>query len=128
MPASLVTPPGVPAPVGAYSHAAVIEAGARQVHLSGQIGVGADGKVPTDLVAEAEQVWRNIEGVLAGVGLTTQHIAKIVTYVVAGSDLAPIRAARAKALGDLKPASTLVVVAALAGPEYHYEVEVIAVG
>jgi 2-iminobutanoate/2-iminopropanoate deaminase len=123
-----VNPPGVPAPVAAYSHAAVIEAGTRQVFVSGQVGVGADGKVPTDLTAEAEQIWRNITGVLAGLGLPVSAIAKITTYAVSGNDLAPIRAARAKALGDLKPASTLVVVAALAAPEYRYEVEVVAAG
>lgn len=124
----LVNPPGVPAPVGAYSHAAVIEAGTRQVFVSGQVGVTADGKVPADLSAEADQVWRNIEGVLRGVGLTVSAIAKITTYVVAGNDIAPIRAARVRMLGDLRPASTLVVVAALAAPEYRYEVEVVAAG
>ena len=123
-----VNPPGVPSPVGAYSHVAIVEAGSRQILMSGQVGVGADGKVPADLAGEAEQIFRNIEGNLAGVGLTMASIAKITVYVVAGSDLATIRAARAKALGDLRPASTLVVVAALAAPEYHYEVEVIAAG
>lgn len=123
-----VDPEGVPAPVAAYSHAAIIEAGSRQVQISGQVGVGFDGKVPKDLTAEAEQLFRNIEGVLAGVGLTVANIAKITTFVVAGTDLAPLRAARAKTFGDIRTASTLVYVAALASPDYHYEVEVVAAG
>jgi enamine deaminase RidA (YjgF/YER057c/UK114 family) len=66
--------------------------------------------------------------VLAGVGLEVSAIAKVTTFVVAGTDAAPIRAARARALGEHRPASTLVYVAGLASPDYRYEVEVTAAG
>ncbi len=49
------------------------------------------------------------------------------TYLVAGQPLADVRAVRVKALGDLKPCSTLVFVAGLAAPELLIEIEAIAV-
>ena len=65
----------------------------------------------------------------AAVGADFSHVAKITTYIV-GYD-ASMRetygAARAEAMGDALPASTLIGVQALAMPEYLIEVEAIAV-
>jgi enamine deaminase RidA (YjgF/YER057c/UK114 family) len=122
-------PAGLSKPTG-YSHVTVVQAG-RQVHISGQVALDANGTVvgKGDIGAQAEQVFKNLETALASVGLDFTHVFKMVTYVVGLNPemLPPIRAARAKRFGDgLFPASTLVGVTALVNPDLLIEVEVIA--
>jgi enamine deaminase RidA (YjgF/YER057c/UK114 family) len=122
---TLSNPKAVPAPVGAYSHVAVVEAGPI-AFVSGQVGVGPDGQVPADLAEEARLVWKNVVAAVEGAGGSVQSIIKMTLLVAQGADLAPLRQARQAALGEHRPASTLMVVAALAEPRFHYEVEVVA--
>jgi len=50
----------------------------------------------------------------------------VTTYVVAGSDLAPVMAARDIGLAGHRAASTLLTVPALARPEWGMEIAIIA--
>ncbi|MCW5730944.1 MAG: RidA family protein [Alphaproteobacteria bacterium] len=119
-------PKGVAAPIGAYSHVARIVAGSEVLHISGQVGMAPDGKVPKTVGEQAEVVFANILAILKDCGMSAANIAKLTTFVVQGQPAADVRAARAKALGEEKPASTLVFISALAAPEYLVEVEVVA--
>ncbi|MEK9968688.1 MAG: RidA family protein [Ferrovibrio sp.] len=115
MPIERSNPAGISKPTG-YSHVTVVRAG-RQVHISGQVALDADGNVVGrgDIGTQAEQVFRNLETALASVGLNFTHVFKMVTYVVGLTPemLPPVRAARAKRFGDgLFPASTLFGVTA----------------
>lgn len=129
MPIERSNPPGLSKPTG-YSHIAVVPAG-RQVHISGQVALDADGNVvgKGDIGAQAEQVFKNLEIALAAAGADLSKVFKMATYVVGLKPelLPPIRAARAKRFGDGPfPASTLVGVTALVNPDLLLEVEVIA--
>jgi enamine deaminase RidA (YjgF/YER057c/UK114 family) len=75
---------------------------------------------------QAEQVYKNIEDILKGCGLTLANIAKTTVYLTDPSDIDAWREAQRKALGDIRPASTLLFISRLARPEFKIEVEVVA--
>ena len=53
------------------------------LYVSGQIAQGADGKIVGvgDMLAQARQVFANIEGVLTEVGSSFKDVVKITCYV-----------------------------------------------
>lgn len=63
---------------------------------------------------------------LRAAGMDPSRLVKATILLVAGQPLGPVREARQKHLGDVRPASTLFYVPQLVGPEYLIEVEAIA--
>ena len=114
------------APTGPFSHGVETPGGARWLHISGQIGVAPDGKVPADFEAQAVQCWRNVKAVLAAAGMGVENLVKCTHFVTRAEDVAAYGKIRAKELGEARPASTLLVISALARPELLVEVEAIA--
>ncbi len=122
-----LNPPTVHAPAGKYSHGVETPTGARTLHVSGQVGANLDGTTAPSDAAQCEQAWANVMNVLAAAGMGAGDIVKLNAYVTR-TDLIPVyRSARDKALGNAAPpASTLVVVAALANPAWVVEIECVA--
>ena len=60
MPPKLLDPPDIHAPLGAYSHTAAVPPGSELVFVSGQVGIGPDGRVPADLAGQVEIVFQNL--------------------------------------------------------------------
>ena len=120
-PANLPDPPG-----GLYSH--IVQVG-DTVYLSGQLARDADGNVvgEGDVAAQFRQVWANVSTALESVGGSLDDLVKTTTFVVGPENVAALREARQQALPKPPPASTMVVVAALANPACLVEVEGIAV-
>ena len=104
----------------------VAPAAGRWLHISGQVGVRKDGSIPEDFKGQAHCAWENLVAVLAAAGMTVADLVKVNTYLTDRSQHPQFSPIRAKFLGDARPASTLVVVAALARPEYLVEVEAVA--
>ena len=73
-----------------------------------------------------EQAWKNIFSALQKAGMGPEHLVKIVQYLVRAEDIAAYGAIRAGALGDCRPPSMLMVVAALPKPGLLIEIEAIA--
>ncbi len=128
------TPTGVHPPVGNYSHVAVVEGRVKTLYLAGQVGVRPDGGIDsTDVIAQAIQAMRNVDAILKSNGASFEHVVKWTWYVVTpleGPRLAELRRVRAELMATRKapmPASTLVYVKALAGPQYLIELDVTAV-
>jgi 2-iminobutanoate/2-iminopropanoate deaminase len=119
-------PAGVHAPLGLYSHTALVPEGTELIYLSGQIGVRPDGHTPPTIAEQADQVFANIVALLNTHGLDATSIVKLTTFMVAGQDGDAVRAARLKHLGSHRPASTAVFVAALVDPAWLVEVEAVA--
>ncbi len=119
-------PDTVAPPFGAYDHAVEIPAGARTLHISGQIGVQPDGTIPDDIETQADQAWKNVLAILADAGMGVEDLVRTTAYLTNIDDAPAVRTARGKYLGDHKPASTLLVVAALARPEFLFELEAVA--
>ena len=120
-------PATVHPPAGKYSHGVEAPAGARLLYVSGQVGAKPDGTTAPSDAAQCEQAWANVKNVLAAAGMGLEDIIKLNAYVTR-ADLIPVyRVARDKAVGDAPPpASTLVVVAALANPAWVVEIECVA--
>lgn len=118
--------PDTMAPPGMYSQGVVAPAAGRWLYISGQVGVRKDGSVPEDFRSQAQCAWENLLAVLDAAGMTVADLVKVNTYLTDRSQHPLFSPIRAKFLGDARPASTLVVVAALARPEYLLEVEAVA--
>src|SRR3954451_14260104 len=119
-------PPTVATPQSSYSHAIEIPPNARVLHVSGQLGVGLDGRLREGTAEQAAQAWANILNILAAAGMGPDNLVKITTFITDAADVTAVREARQKALGAVKPASTLLVVKGLASPEYRVEIEAVA--
>lgn len=119
-------PKSIAAPGGAFVHGMEIMPGARILHVSGQIAVKPDGSTPEGFEPQAEVVWQNITAILAEAGMSASDIVKMNAYLTSQDQFGPYVSVRNKYLGGHKPASTSVVVAALASPKWLIEVEVVA--
>src|SRR5262245_4682259 len=119
-------PQTVHPPAGKYTHGVEL-APQRLLYVSGQVGAKPDGSTAQGDAAQCEQAWANVKAVLAAGGMGPSDIVKLNAYITR-TDLIPVyRAARDKALGDIQPpASTLVVVSALASPTWVVEIECVA--
>jgi enamine deaminase RidA (YjgF/YER057c/UK114 family) len=119
-------PTSVAPPAGHFSHGVEVPPNARWLAISGQVGTAPDGTLPPQLEAQAENAWRNIAAILDAAGMTLGDLVKVTAYLTRREDIAAYRAVRDRILGELRPASTLVVVSALVRPEWLVEIEAIA--
>lgn len=103
--------------------------GARMIYLSGQTAADESYHVhTTDVRAQANVVYDNIEIALKSVGAGWDHVVKTTTYLTDAAHipaLREVRLARFKAL-EAPPANTLLIVSRLAEPEFLIEIDVIA--
>jgi enamine deaminase RidA (YjgF/YER057c/UK114 family) len=121
-----LTPPSIRPPFARYSHGIEVPADRRLVVCSGQLGITAGDRVPEDAGAQAELCFANIAAILREAGLTLADVVRINAFVADQAYLKPYMEVRDRIVGDPPPASTLVIVAGLARPEFKVEVEVIA--
>jgi enamine deaminase RidA (YjgF/YER057c/UK114 family) len=124
---TFTNPATVAPPLGAYSHVALVPAGATLIALAGQVGNAPDGTVPAAAEEQYANALRNIVALLESEGCTPAHIVKLNSYLVQRMDLPTVAGTRREILGDVRPAATMVYVAGLAAPEYLVEVEAWAV-
>jgi enamine deaminase RidA (YjgF/YER057c/UK114 family) len=95
------------------------------------VGVYTDGRpVDPDAKEQARQALANIGAIIADLGLTPAHVAKLNTLIVGAGNVAAFRAARDEVFpvwypDGVVPAHTLAVVAGLAMPELLVEIEAI---
>ena len=97
--------------------------------ISGMLPTDAEGKLvgKGDVVAQTEQVFRNIEAVLSAAGLTFAQVARVTVYLCNVDDRPLINPVRRKYFGDSRPASTLVEISRLALDDALIEIEAVAV-
>ena len=118
-------PDTVAKPTG-YSHGAELGANARVLYIAGQVGAAPDGAIAKDIRSQAEQAWKNLQNVLAAAGMEVKDLVKVNHYLTRKEDIATYREVRAKFLGSHAPASTLLVISALANEQFLVEVEAVA--
>lgn len=120
-------PESVAALLGRYSHVVEAPAGAGLLFLSGQVPVARDGTVAPTLAAQADQVYANIVAVLAARGASPASIIKLTTFLTEDDDGDDcVRKARARHLGEHRPASTAVFVSRLVDPAWKIEIDAVA--
>jgi 2-iminobutanoate/2-iminopropanoate deaminase len=120
-----LNPPGVSAPGANYSHVARVGS---TLYISGQVAIDAEGNLVGrgDAEAQAEQCLRNLEAILEHFGGTPDDVMKITVYITNWAFRPLVAKPRDRMFSPPYPASTLVVVSALASPDYLVEIEAIA--
>jgi enamine deaminase RidA (YjgF/YER057c/UK114 family) len=113
-------------PLGKYTHGVEVGPGARWLHISGQVGIGPNGKLARGIKAQCDRAFRNLLAVLAEADMEVGDIVKTTVFLTRAEDIAAYRGVRDKHLGRAKPASTLLVISALASPDILVEVEATA--
>ena len=126
MPKTVINPPALAKPTG-YSYA--IKKSGTPVFISGQVALDAEGKLvgENDAAAQTEQVFKNLRAVVEGCGGTMDDIVKITIFVTDPSYRPAVAAARLTWFKEGEwPASTYLVVSALAVPTMLVEIEAVA--
>ena len=109
-----------------YSHGVEVEAGARMIFVSGQVGTRRDGTVAEGIGEQAKVAVENLTAVLAAGGMTPADIVKSTIYLTDEANFEGFAAVAAPLLAQPPAATTLVYVKALASPELLVEIEAIA--
>jgi enamine deaminase RidA (YjgF/YER057c/UK114 family) len=109
-----------------------IATGTRIVHISGQTGVDADGKVVGSTHAEqSKRALENLRVAIEAAGATPADIAKLMIYIVDYNEAAleALVGAAIEVFGNDYPitASTLVGVATLWQPDVLIEIDAVAI-
>jgi enamine deaminase RidA (YjgF/YER057c/UK114 family) len=119
----------MPPPLARYAHGVALPAGARLVLTAGQVGSRPDGTLSADATEQARQCFRNILAILGAEGLGAENILRINGFVTDRAWLPAYMTARDELFATgAAPASTLVIVAGLARPEFLVEIEATAAG
>ncbi len=124
---TFLNPRDVHAPVGPYSHTAVVPSGAELIFIAGQVGMRVDGSVPEAFADQAHLAFQNLRACLAAHGLDVEAVVKLNVFMLPGQDFQTLRLTRERHFAAHRPASTTVYVPALAGPAFLLEVEAVAV-
>ena len=111
---------------GIYAHGVETRAGARVLHVSGQVGVAPDGSLAADFGGQCRQAMRNVLAVLDAAQMTARDIVKMSFYLVRRADMETLVDIRRELIDDVRPAVTTLVVAGLVSPEWLIEIEAVA--
>ncbi|GLQ57254.1 RidA family protein [Devosia nitrariae] len=123
---TMINPAGYPTSPS-YSQAAEVRGAQRTVYVSGQVGVDAKGYVGADIGEQAKIAVANLDAVLREAGMDNRNLAKVTIYLTDESSVPGFMEAAAHALPSPPPATTLLIVKALAAPSLLVEIEAIAV-
>jgi 2-iminobutanoate/2-iminopropanoate deaminase len=123
---TLSNPPALRPPTG-YTHGLLMEGVERRLIISGQVGLAADGSVPSTGEGQIAQVFANLRAVLEANDMTITNLVKTTVFLTDRSLLSSFRAARDAVYGGHAPCSTLLFVAGLADPRFMVEIEAEAV-
>jgi enamine deaminase RidA (YjgF/YER057c/UK114 family) len=118
-------------PTFGWTHV-VTAIGGKTIYVSGQVSVNERGEVvgKGDLRAQTIQTFDNLQHALAAAGATFRDVVKSNLYVVGlkPEHVPIIREVRGRYFSaEHPPASTLVGVEKLVGPDWLIEIEVVAV-
>jgi enamine deaminase RidA (YjgF/YER057c/UK114 family) len=92
------------------------------------LGIGADDHVPADAAGQARLCFDNIAAILREAGMDLGDVVRINAYVSGREHLKPYMDVRNAIFAEPWPASTLMIVAGFARPEFFVEIEVVAAG
>jgi 2-iminobutanoate/2-iminopropanoate deaminase len=120
------SPDTVPKPPSRHAQAVESRSGLRWLHISGQIGIDAAGRLASTDLGQHEQIWSNIGHLLSAAGMSFSDLVKVTAYVTRPDQVGHYREVRDRVLNGVEVASTLVIVAALARPEWVVEIDAVA--
>ena len=97
------------------------------IAVSGTAPVWPDGSVDPDPAVQARRCWEICLAALTELGGSVADVIRTRQYVVSAADGDAVGAVHGEVFGDVRPASMMVVVAALLDPRWKVEVELDAV-
>ena len=112
MPIRITQTDKAPAAIGPYSQAVAVNG---FLFTAGQIALDPASMqvVEGDVVAQTEQVLRNLAAVLASAGVTWSDVVKTTVFLTDMRDFPRMNEVYARAMGDARPARSTVQVSGL---------------
>jgi enamine deaminase RidA (YjgF/YER057c/UK114 family) len=108
-------------PTIGYSRAVV---DGRHVFVSGTCAVMPDGaEPPADAYAQAVRCFEIIGGALEEAGASPEHVVRTRMFLSNADDWEDVGRAHAELFGDVRPASTMVLVSGFVDPSFLVEIE-----
>lgn len=98
-----------------------------RVMVSGTAPIWPDGSCPPDAEAQAGRCLEIILAALAQAGARQQHVVRTRIYLTDPADAEPVGRVHGAVFGSIRPACTVVVVAALVDPRWKVEIEAEAI-
>jgi hypothetical protein len=94
-----------------------------RVLVSGTGPVQPDGGCPESTEEQARRCWEIVLTALAAAGAAARHVVRTRTLLTPQADADGAMRAHGEVFGEIRPASTMLVVHALLDPRWHVEVE-----
>jgi enamine deaminase RidA (YjgF/YER057c/UK114 family) len=94
-----------------------------RVVVSGTAPVYPDGSCPDDATAQTRRCLEIISAALEEAGSNLRQVVRTRMFLTSVADSSSVGAAHAEVFGDVRPASTMVVVSALLDPRWKVEIE-----
>jgi enamine deaminase RidA (YjgF/YER057c/UK114 family) len=98
-----------------------------RVVVSGTAPVWPDGEVDPDPETQAARCFEIITDALTGLGASASDVVRTRMYLIDPADWEAVGRAHGAVFGDVRPAATMVVVAALLDPRWKVEIEAEAI-
>jgi enamine deaminase RidA (YjgF/YER057c/UK114 family) len=101
---------------------AVVEG--RHVFVSGTCAVMPDGgEPPADAYGQAVRCFEIIRAALGEAGASPEHVVRTRMYLSSADDWQEVGRAHAEVFGDVRPASTMVLISGFVDPSFVVEIE-----
>jgi len=98
-----------------------------RVLVSGTAPVWPDGSCDPDAGAQARRCFEIVVAALRELGAGPEHVVRTRMFLTDAADADAVGRAHGELFGDVRPAATMVVVAALLDPRWKVEIEAEAV-